>query len=101
MSLRKQGRIRLDGKAYKEMCRQVLLRDNWRCRRCGGRAHLQVHHAIVKRSKVRIDTLWNLCTLCSECHQLVEDDKVLVFGEDCNGPLIFRKADDVVELPSS
>lgn len=85
MRFPKRGRVRLDGEAYKALCEQVLTRDEWRCRRCSSRAHLQVHH-IIKRSELRLDLSWNLVTLCAACHELVERHEVQLLGQDADLP---------------
>ena len=79
MEFPKVGRIKLGPDAYRELVQQVLERDEWRCRRCSSRSNLSVHH-IIKRSKVRLDASWNLCTLCNECHELVERHKIEITG---------------------
>ena len=40
----KTPRLRLDSNSYRELHRQVLERDGWRCQVCGSMQHLQVHH---------------------------------------------------------
>jgi 5-methylcytosine-specific restriction endonuclease McrA len=82
-SLPKIGRIRLKPAAYKALCEQVLERDGWTCRRCSERQNLQVHH-IIKRSFCRIDTSWNLVSLCNVCHEMVERHKVVVVGSNAD-----------------
>lgn len=79
----KKGRVRLKKDEYKALVHQILERDDWTCRRCPSRQNLEVHH-ITKRSAVRIDQSWNLCTLCSECHELVERHKVDIIGSDAD-----------------
>ena len=66
----KRPRIQLDPEAYRELCRQVLQRDGWRCQQCGSRTNLQVHH-IQLRSQSGDDVEGNLITLCSECHDQI------------------------------
>jgi 5-methylcytosine-specific restriction endonuclease McrA len=65
--LRKVKRIKLDPKAYRELMKRVLDRDDWRCQKCGSLENLQVHHR-VKRSQQGSDALGNLTTLCAYCH---------------------------------
>ena len=65
--LRKRPRLKLDPKAYKELCGQVLARDGWRCQSCGSARNLQVHH-LRARSKLGDDALQNLISLCAHCH---------------------------------
>lgn len=86
MQFPKQGRVRLKGKAYKDLIESVLERDGWQCRRCPSRTHLQVHH-IIKRSYLRLDVSSNLCTLCAHCHELVERHKVDIIGTDADALL--------------
>jgi 5-methylcytosine-specific restriction endonuclease McrA len=63
----KRPRLRLGPHWYKELCRQVLARDNWRCQVCGSSNNLQVHHRQL-RSQQGSDEDSNLITLCAECH---------------------------------
>jgi 5-methylcytosine-specific restriction endonuclease McrA len=63
----KRPRLRLTPEAYRELCRQVLERDGWRCQSCGRMGNLQVHH-IQWRSKMGGDEEDNLITLCENCH---------------------------------
>jgi 5-methylcytosine-specific restriction endonuclease McrA len=64
----KRPRRKLDRAAYGELHRQVLIRDGWRCQRCGCSENLEVHH-IRARSKLGDDSLENLITLCTDCHR--------------------------------
>lgn len=43
-ALSKTIRRRLDAKSYRNLHRQVLERDGWRCQGCGSMQRLQVHH---------------------------------------------------------
>ena len=52
---------------YRELHRQVLQRDGWRCQVCGSMQHLQVHH-LKFRSHSGGDEEQNLITLCDGCH---------------------------------
>ena len=61
-------RLRLDREAYRELCREVLERDGWRCQSCGRTEDLQVHH-IKPRSRLGDDSAENLIALCVKCHQ--------------------------------
>lgn len=63
----KKGRVRLDPEKYRELHRQVLERDGWRCQVCGSMQNLQVHH-LNFRSQSGDDEEQNLITLCAECH---------------------------------
>jgi 5-methylcytosine-specific restriction protein A len=60
--------LRLDSTGYRELHRQVLERDGWRCQVCGSMQNLQVHH-LKFRSQSGADEEQNLITLCTECHE--------------------------------
>jgi 5-methylcytosine-specific restriction endonuclease McrA len=60
-------RLKLDPENYRELHRQALERDNWRCQMCGSMQHLQVHH-LKFRSQSGSDMEQNLITLCAGCH---------------------------------
>jgi 5-methylcytosine-specific restriction endonuclease McrA len=63
----KNPRLRLDATSYRELHRQVLERDGWRCQNCGRIQNLQVHH-LKFRSRSGADSEENLITLCTTCH---------------------------------
>ena len=65
--------LRLSLEEYRLLVKQVLGRDGWRCRSCGSRNSLHIHH-IVFRSQQGPDEAWNLITLCSSCHDGVHKD---------------------------
>ncbi|MDJ0973256.1 MAG: AAA family ATPase [Planctomycetota bacterium] len=60
--------------------KRVLKRDGGRCRCCGSRRELHVHH-IVWRSKGGKTVIWNLITLCARCHALVHEGLLVLEGE--------------------
>ncbi len=64
----KSPRLRLDANSYRELHRQVLERDGWRCQFCGSMQSLQVHH-LKFRSHSGGDMERNLITLCAGCHE--------------------------------
>jgi len=66
----KSPRLRLEANSYRELHRQVLERDGWRCQACGSMQQLQVHH-LKLRSHSGGDEEQNLITLCAECHARV------------------------------
>jgi 5-methylcytosine-specific restriction endonuclease McrA len=66
-SLPKTPRVRLDAESYRQLQREVLARDRWRCQWCGSMQQLQVHH-IQFRSQAGPDEEHNLITLCASCH---------------------------------
>lgn len=53
---------------------RIRQRDGGRCRWCGSRSNLQVHH-ILYRSQGGPDEEWNLITLCEACHRRAHSDK--------------------------
>jgi 5-methylcytosine-specific restriction endonuclease McrA len=61
-------RLRLDSSSYRDLHRQVLERDGWRCQACGSMQNLQVHH-LKFRSHSGSDEEQNLITLCADCHE--------------------------------
>ena len=69
---RKYPRLKLKPGTYAQLCRQVLVRDGWRCQICGGASELQVHHRLF-RSALGGDRLENLITLCALCHRKLHD----------------------------
>ncbi|MGD0842437.1 MAG: HNH endonuclease [Candidatus Acidiferrales bacterium] len=64
----KRPRLKLNAEAYRQLCREVLERDGWRCQSCGSIEGLEVHH-IQPRSRLGDDTVENLVALCVMCHQ--------------------------------
>jgi 5-methylcytosine-specific restriction endonuclease McrA len=67
--LTKTPRLRLDAEGYRQLHREVLARDGWRCQACGCMTHLQVHH-VEFRSHSGKDVEKNLITLCADCHAI-------------------------------
>lgn len=64
-----------------------LMRDGYRCRRCGARnCRLQAHH-IVYREQGGKDTLANLLTLCEACHVLLHQGKIALDVSGVSGHL--------------
>ena len=59
--------LRLDPESYRQLCREVLRRDGWRCQNCGSRENPQIHHKEF-RSRSGNDSELNLITLCAGCH---------------------------------
>ena len=62
-----QSHLRLDVEAYRQVCREILERDGWRCQECGSLQELEVHH-MKFRSHGGSDVESNLVTLCHACH---------------------------------
>ncbi|PYV67943.1 MAG: hypothetical protein DMG96_37845 [Acidobacteria bacterium] len=65
--LPKEAPIRLEEENYRELRKQVLRRDGWRCQLCGSMTNLEVHHKQF-RSHCGEDSEHNLITLCLDCH---------------------------------
>jgi hypothetical protein len=56
---------------------QTHQRDNETCRFCGRRGlWLDAHHIRFRRGSVD-DVLWNLVSLCRECHNLVHSNQLM------------------------
>ncbi|MGE5733963.1 MAG: HNH endonuclease [Acidobacteriota bacterium] len=66
----KQKGVRWESDSYRQLCREILQRDGWRCQNCGSRENLQVHHKEF-RSHLGQNDEQNLITLCLSCHRRV------------------------------
>lgn len=61
--------------------RACYIRDAWMCRHCRARSGLHPHHVIYK-SHQGPDELWNLITLCAQCHRAHHDGHLRIeYGE--------------------
>ena len=60
-------RVRLDSARYRQLKKEILVRDGWKCQYCGRRDQLQIHH-MIRRSQSGADSEENLIVLCSCCH---------------------------------
>lgn len=72
MNGRKRYRRQLCDRRWHERRLEIMRRDGWRCRRCGGKGRLNVHH----RWYVYGRQPWQypdrcLVTLCEKCHRHV------------------------------
>jgi 5-methylcytosine-specific restriction endonuclease McrA len=63
----RKPRVRLPRDVYDRLRKEVLKRDNWRCKNCGRLENLDVHHKEL-RSQGGDDSEFNLITLCNCCH---------------------------------
>src|ERR1700692_1161919 len=70
--------LRLEPEEYRALCRSVLDRDGWKCRVCGIRETLSVHH-IIFRSEMGVDESWNLVTLCQMHHDQVHRYELFIW----------------------
>lgn len=68
LSLTMQPGHRYAGWRWQTVARYVRRRDGWKCRQCGRRGMLHVHH---KRPVSRGGWHWpiNLVSLCPSCHE--------------------------------
>jgi 5-methylcytosine-specific restriction endonuclease McrA len=66
----RRPRLRLDQSLYREVSREVMARDGWRCQSCGCSSNLQIHH-INPRNSLGEDVEKNLITLCMSCHEKI------------------------------
>jgi hypothetical protein len=66
----KRSRLVLSQDELMRARKRVRSRDKGRCRCCGIRSGLHVHH-IVYRSQGGDDAEWNLITLCHHCHDSI------------------------------
>jgi 5-methylcytosine-specific restriction endonuclease McrA len=79
--------VLLQDQQWKLKRKQILIRDNHRCKRCGSDNSLQVHHRQYQRTTLTGEYLkpWdydaqNLVTLCTHCHKTGHQNfKVPVF----------------------
>jgi 5-methylcytosine-specific restriction endonuclease McrA len=71
----KQAPIRLEEESYRELCKQILRRDGWRCQFCGTMSNLEVHHTAF-RSLSGEDTGQKLITLCKACPSSVHESGI-------------------------
>lgn len=55
---------------WDEIRKRVLFRDGFKCKTCGSRENLEVHH-VIPLSKGGTNTLDNLVTLCRKCHEAI------------------------------
>ncbi len=74
----KTKQIKLKGKALTDLKLKVWERDLIDgypvCQHCFGANNSPIDsfpHHIIFKSKIRLDVIWNLITLCRECHRLV------------------------------
>ena len=68
----KRSPVRLDANAYRQLFKEVLERDGWRCQSCGSLSAVEVHHKRF-RSHQGADAKNNLITLCCKCHRDIHE----------------------------
>ena len=55
---------------------KALKRDYMQCQICGSRENWNVHHILYRsEAKECVNCLWNLITLCADCHTEVHSNK--------------------------
>ena len=69
--------LRLPPEKYAPLKQAVFVRDQWRCRYCRVRQNLHIHH-ITYRSHGGEDAMYNLVTLCMQCHEAVHSGNLIV-----------------------
>jgi len=81
------------GAAYFRIRELVKIRDGYRCRICGSKSNLEVHHIIPVKyfhNKELAHLPENLITLCRSCHTRVERygqvNRLLEIGKNSHGP---------------
>src|SRR5205809_657353 len=67
----KEGRLVLHGTAYRALVLQVFELDGWKCKICRKRRALTPHH-MLKRSRLRVDSVDNLLSVCLFCHTAID-----------------------------
>ncbi len=98
-NLATEGRdVAMGGPIPAALRRAVLLRDRFRCRCCGRRRYLDVHH-IDPSSNGGVHSRENCVTLCSGCHTAAHAGLLQVVG-DAEGRLRFL-GEDGHELPEA
>jgi 5-methylcytosine-specific restriction endonuclease McrA len=64
----------LKTKYWKEVRKQVLVRDNYQCQLCHGKAE-QVHHLSYKHHGAELEHLEDMISLCNLCHKNMHEIK--------------------------
>lgn len=72
---------RLTGHDWFEIRKQVLKRDDYRCRNCDASANLVVHHIVPIGAK-GTNQLPNLATLCRACHRRAHNERIRDSGRE-------------------
>lgn len=85
MQIPKNKRIRLKGKALKDLFEKVIKRDGWECqapfcRDLHYRSAIDVPHHIKFRSQGGSDVEENLITCCRYCHRFIHANNIKISG---------------------
>ena len=88
---RKKGEPRGEGSRHAHsdptpawMRKQVLIRDHYACKVCGGSRNVEAHH-VVFRSFVGPTKPSNLAACCNRCHALIHENLIFVRGKAPHG----------------
>jgi 5-methylcytosine-specific restriction endonuclease McrA len=60
---------------------ECFKRDRWHCRHCYSTQNLHPHH-ITFKSQGGADELWDLVTLCYQCHRDVHEGRLRIVGPE-------------------
>lgn len=82
--------------AWRNVKRDVMRRDHYRCRACGSRDQVDCHH-IKFRSVGGGDSTRNCCALCRVCHDELHAYRLVIVGENANRRLKFERRRIIVE----
>ena len=78
-------------KRWQRVRQRVLNRDGWRCKRCGLRGRLEIHHVTPLHLGGDGYALDNLETLCRGCHVIIsaaDNRRKLTPAEEAWGQLV-------------
>lgn len=86
-----------ENRQWRELCGRINVRDDCKCRACHRRVfpraitmlHKPHHHHIVFASQGGPDTMENVCTLCSDCHDAVHVKRAMRVEGDAQVALAF------------
>jgi 5-methylcytosine-specific restriction endonuclease McrA len=74
--------VKKEGAEYWKFKQEVHEADGWLCKVCNRHRPLTVHH-IIKRSKLRLDTMENCVSVCNDpCHDMIEENLIAVEWKD-------------------
>jgi hypothetical protein len=68
-----------DQKGWNNAKSGTLFRDRHECQLCGYTSDLEIHH-IIPYKFCQHHKVWNLITLCTDCHDLVSDNKYYIYN---------------------
>lgn len=79
-----KAKKRREEKWFSGLREDCLKRDEYKCSTCGSKERLCVHHkdGCGRGSKVLNNSLDNLITLCSACHQKIHNSKAWLWTEE-------------------